>query len=55
VKSSTIKPELKDFPNETVMPKRARMPHMFFVKFSDAKLRADNPKADIGEIAKLRT
>lgn len=43
VKSTDIKPPLKMFAKDVVMPKKVRSPFCFFVKLNEAKIREANP------------
>lgn len=43
VKSTDIKPPLKMFAKDVVLPKKVRSPFCFFVKLNEAKIRAANP------------
>lgn len=54
VKSTEVKPELKDFPKGTVLPKKAIQAHMMFMKHNDAKMRLEYKDLNFFEWAKKR-
>ena len=50
VKSTSILPEIKNFPADTVLPRKARASFMFFNKMNYQKYSAANPGMKITEV-----